>query len=87
MDTASGASWNEEEIENMRQRMAALEEELRQLQADAAERPGQQAQRHERKKLEAAIEFIGDFDIVSASGVDISTGGSALRYPTPCPLI
>ena len=87
MDAASGAGWNEEEIkfENRRERMAALEEELRQLQAEIGECSGQQAQRHERKKLEADIEFIGDFDIVAASGVDISAGGICFEVSHPLP--
>lgn len=33
------------------------------------------AERSKREVLEAVIEFIGDFDIVKASGIDVSDGG------------
>ena len=34
-----------------------------------------QPHRAQRRELDAEIEFIGDFDLVSARGVDISEGG------------
>ena len=87
MDGVRGTGWNEEDIkfENRRERMAALEEELRHLQAEAGKCSGRNSQRHERKKLEADIEFIGDFDIVAASGVDISAGGICFEVSHPLP--
>jgi hypothetical protein len=39
------------------------------------EMKGSDELRSERSSLEAQIEFIGDFDIVEASGVDMSDGG------------
>ena len=37
--------------------------------------PTEQPRRAQRRELDAEIEFIGDFDVVSARGVDISKSG------------
>jgi len=42
-----------------------------------------QARREQRLPLDAEIEFIGDFDIVSARGIDVSRGGVCFEMSTP----
>ena len=56
------------ELEEARRHVTELEAKL------AASQPADRS-RPERKKLEASIEFIGDFDIIQAAGVDISSHG------------
>ena len=68
--------------------LTELRQQVEALKATEApqEMKGSDELRSERSSLEAQIEFIGDFDIVEASGVDMSDGGicfdmsGALRF-------
>ena len=57
--------------------LTELRQQVEALKATEApqEMKGSYELRSERSSLEAQIEFIGDFDIVEASGVDMSDGG------------
>ena len=63
-----------EELEAMRQQVEKLESELSMLKSenDNTKKPVSRAPRF---PLHATIEFIGDFDIISAKGVNISESG------------
>ena len=66
------------EAAELRSQLAAIQRQLTRLDrsgAPAAAGGNGEAQRSERSSLEAQIEFMGDFDIVEASGVDVSAGG------------
>ncbi|MEZ4527197.1 MAG: PilZ domain-containing protein [Desulfobacterales bacterium] len=64
-----------EELEQMRRRVEELEAQIAEMEREKAESRRQLIQRQERKGLRANIEFITDFDIVDARGIDISEGG------------
>lgn len=61
------------EISALRQRLAELERE-------AGPDP-----RTQRAELQTAIEFIGDFDVLQAEGVDLSEGGIGFELRQPLP--
>ncbi|MCC7265375.1 MAG: PilZ domain-containing protein [Candidatus Latescibacteria bacterium] len=58
--------------------IGALRQRLAELQREAGPDP-----RTDRAELQTAIEFIGDFDVLQAEGVDLSEGGIGfeLRHP------
>lgn len=64
-----------EELEQMRRRVEELESQLGRMEREKAEARRELSRRQERKGLRANIEFITDFDIVDARGIDISEGG------------
>jgi hypothetical protein len=57
-----------EELQALRRRVERLEETPPGSAADRTARPV-------RRELKADIEFIGDFDVVGATGLDVSEGG------------
>lgn len=72
-DTAELAN----ELETARNHVAELEARL------ASMEEGTHVRRQERQPLEADIEFIGDFDIIGAKGIDLSEGGICFEVSEP----
>jgi len=68
-----------EEIQSLNRRIAELEDQL-----DACMNIAIQ-ERLPRYPLNARIEFIGDFDIINAQGVNISEGGICLKLADELP--
>lgn len=58
--------------------MARLRQRLAELEREAGPDP-----RSSREKLQTAIEFIGDFDVVQAEGIDLSPGGIGFELGQP----
>ncbi len=69
----------QDEIQSLRRRIDELENQL-----DACMNIALQ-ERRPRYPLQAKIEFVGDFDIVNARGVNISDGGICLRLADDLP--
>ena len=67
------------ELAAMRQRVAQLERE----QAPPEQQPEANFSRPYRAEFDADIEFIGDFDIVQARGINISNGGICFEILEP----
>lgn len=77
MDRADRSSTGDEAAE-LRSQLADMQRQLACLDpagAPEAVAGNGEAVRSNRSSLEARIEFMGDFDIVEASGVDVSEGG------------
>ncbi|QTA91305.1 PilZ domain-containing protein [Desulfonema magnum] len=64
-----------EELKAMRQRVAALELKLAEVGTKPDNTSEKFVKRSLRKEFEADIEFIGDFDIIEAKGINFSEGG------------
>ena len=64
------------ELESMRQRIADLESKGKEAKGPT---------RSPRTELHADIEFIGDFDIVQAKGINLSEGGICFELGEPLP--
>jgi hypothetical protein len=67
------------ELEALRARVAALERRP----AATAQHP--QTARPSRQPLQTRIEFIADFDVVAATGLDLSSGGICFESGQPLP--
>ncbi len=73
----------EEELEVLRQQLTSLAAGLA-VGGDTGEEPPKPlAPREERQPLPADIEFIGDFDILQARGVDVSSRGICFEVDSP----
>ncbi len=71
-----------EELNHMRQKLAAYEH------TPQSKEPSESVdwvQRRKRSDLDADIEFIGDFDLLTAHGVNISDGGLCLQLSEDLP--
>ena len=66
-----------DELEAARNHVAELEARLASMEQETLTR------RQERQPLEADIEFIGDFDIIGAKGIDLSEGGICFEVSEP----
>jgi len=64
-----------EELEQMRRRVEELESQIGGMEKEKTESRKELIRRQERKDIRTNIEFITDFDIVDARGIDISEGG------------
>ncbi|QTA89877.1 PilZ domain-containing protein [Desulfonema magnum] len=64
-----------EQLELMRHQMAELESKIIQLESDENKNSNKPITRPPRRRLHADIEFIADFDIIRAKGINISEGG------------
>ncbi len=53
--------------------------------ADANSDSSADKRREQRRAFSQEIEFIGDFDVVEARGIDISTGGICFELDQPLP--
>ena len=71
------------EVAGLRQRVVELEEKLARALKPAAVQPA--VQRLPRMPLDSKIEFIGDFDVALATGVDISESGVAFEVDHDLP--
>ncbi|MDM8525232.1 PilZ domain-containing protein [Desulfococcaceae bacterium HSG8] len=60
-----------EEVEVLRRRLAELESKI----SESESQKGELTSRSPRQELPADIEFIADFDITEAKGVDLSESG------------
>jgi len=67
------------ELAAMRQRVAQLEGK----QVTSEQEPEASSSRPNRAEFDADIEFIGDFDIVQARGINISSGGICFEISAP----
>ena len=73
--------------------LEALRQRIRELTAGSSE-PSQACQasgdsedrQSQRSELQTEIEFIGDFDVVQATGVDISRDGICFEVSDPLPI-
>ena len=63
------------ELNDVRARLAALEAKVVSLGGDLGEEDDEASRRDTREDLNTSIQFIGDFDLIEAKGVDLSTGG------------
>jgi hypothetical protein len=75
-----------EEIARLKARLAELEERLapsRTGSEDGRERGWVECRK--RREFQAEIEFIGDFDIVHARGIDVSEGGIGFEVAEELP--
>ena len=68
-----------EEVQELRRRITELEQQLSECRATGLK------ERMPRYPMEADIEFIGDFDIINAKGVNISSGGICLMLSEDLP--
>lgn len=66
-----------DELKAARERVALLESKIASLEG------GAYVLRQDRRPLEAEIEFIGDFDVVKARGIDLSEGGICFELDEP----
>lgn len=73
------------EIEGLKKKVRALEEKLSLLEKENEGGDGLVKVRAARKPMHANIEFIGDFDLLEAEGVDISDSGICFELHTPLP--
>jgi len=71
------------EMESLRRKISALEKKVLGSGESIVRTPPKQ--RNHREELEADIEFIGDFDIVKAKGINISPGGLCLHLTEDLP--
>lgn len=71
------------EVAGLRQRVAELEEKLARALKPVAAQPT--VQRLPRVSLDSRIEFIGDFDVALATGIDISESGVAFEVDHELP--
>jgi hypothetical protein len=71
-----------EEIETMHRHSAELEKKITQLESHTDKKP---VNRQPRKEIDAAVEFIADFDIIEARGVNISEGGICFELKEDLP--
>lgn len=71
------------EVAGLQERLAELEERLALARKPAVAEPP--VQRLPRASMDAKIEFIGDFDVALASGVDISDSGVAFEVDYDLP--
>ena len=63
------------ELNDVRGRLAALEGKVVSLGEDLAKEDDGASRRAAREELNTPIQFIGDFDLIEARGVDLSSGG------------
>jgi hypothetical protein len=71
-----------EELENLKRINLELSNELNSIKNASGNK---KLTRSPRVELGADIEFIGDFDIVNATGIDISDGGLCFELSAPLP--
>ena len=64
-----------EELEAMRRQVAAMKSEIERLKSEKTEEFDDPVFRQPRREFNGGIEFIADFDIIKAQGVNISEGG------------
>jgi hypothetical protein len=63
------------ELNDVRGRLAALETKVVSLGEEVDQGDDGVSRRDKREELNTSIQFIGDFDLIEAKGVDLSTGG------------
>lgn len=64
-----------EELEAMRQHVTALESKLAELIPKTKDGPKGLILRSPRKEIDSGVEFIADFDVIEAKGINISETG------------
>jgi len=74
-----------EELNLMRQRVEELEEKIDTLEMEKEASDKAFENRSDRKDLHTHIEFITDFDIVEARGINISEGGISFELHEDLP--
>jgi len=73
------------ELTGLRHKVRALEERLSLVEEERENIDDSVKTRARRKPMQASIEFIGDFDLLEAEGVDISETGICFELPRPLP--
>ena len=71
----------EAELEKLELRVERLKSSI----AEVLEKSGKLSAAHIRKKINAEIEFIADFDLIKAKAVNISTGGICFETSSNLP--
>ncbi len=74
-----------DELEMHRQRVAELESKIERLESKEEIGSKKSLARHPRVKIDADIEFTGDFDIVKAKGINFSEGGICFELTRSLP--
>ncbi len=74
-----------DEIERLRRRVAELEAASPSASSPKGVAISGSSSRSPRIQMEAVIEFIGDFDVVQARGVNLSEGGICFEVVGPLP--
>ena len=74
-----------EENRRLRRRVEELTSQLAGHDESGQESGDAHGRRFRRQQLLTQIEFIGDFDLVEATGVDVSEGGVCFDVPVPLP--
>jgi len=73
------------ELTGLRSKVRALEERLSLVEEERGDIDESVKIRAARKPMQASIEFIGDFDLLEAEGIDISETGICFELPKPLP--
>ncbi|OQY58945.1 MAG: hypothetical protein B6245_09295 [Desulfobacteraceae bacterium 4572_88] len=74
-----------EELEATRRQLTKLESELAKKEGLSENQDKTVASRPIRKEIHAAIEFIADFDIIEAKGINLSEGGICFELDEDLP--
>lgn len=74
-----------EELEAARQQLTKLESELAKKAKPPETQQKEIAPRAIRKEIHAAIEFIADFDVIEAKGINLSEGGICFELDEDLP--
>ena len=74
-----------EELQDLRRRVEKLEDTISAFERITGVRPALAADRPERRDIHTHIEFIADFDIIEARGVNISKGGICFELEEDLP--
>lgn len=74
-----------EELEAARRQLAAVKSELEHLKSQDPGEDEKPVFRQPRREFNGAIEFIADFDIIEARGVNISEGGICFEIDEDLP--
>jgi hypothetical protein len=69
------------ELESTKKLVQDLQTKLERVEKNTQVRP-----RAKRKELQSPVEFIGDFDIVHADGINISDDGVSFEVKRPLPI-
>ncbi len=73
------------ENERLHQRIKALEERVRSMETAREHQDDDRMFRPPRRPMKANIEFIADFDVIEARGIDLSEGGVSFEVDEDLP--
>ena len=73
------------ELEAMRRQLKKQKAKVKDAEAQQKTFPQKSTSRPPRLKIQSNIQFIGDFDVLSAQGIDLSQGGISFVVADPLP--